>query len=134
MPIEKKTTTRRDMLKVGLGALPAITIGGSGPFLVPKVAVADGETPGTPGPKDNILGVVQLSGGNDGLNTVIPYGDDVYHRNRFALDYDQNAVLKIDDIAEQTGKSRAAIIHILPAVRGQLRTALGQASRYFSDA
>ena len=34
---------------------------------------------------DNILVIVQLSGGNDGLNTVIPFADDAYHRNRSLL-------------------------------------------------
>ena len=46
---------------------------------------------------DRILVVIQLSGGNDGLNTVIPYGDDAYHRSRFATRIDQQSVLKIDD-------------------------------------
>ncbi|HMO12923.1 MAG TPA: DUF1501 domain-containing protein [Pirellulaceae bacterium] len=46
---------------------------------------------------DRILVVIQLSGGNDGLNTVIPYGDDAYYRNRFTLAIDQPAVLKIND-------------------------------------
>ena len=31
---------------------------------------------------DNILVVVQMSGGNDGLNTVLPYTNDVYHKAR----------------------------------------------------
>lgn len=34
-----------------------------------------------PNGKDGkILVVVQLAGGNDGLSTVIPHGDDLYHR------------------------------------------------------
>jgi uncharacterized protein (DUF1501 family) len=36
-------------------------------------------------PEDRILVVVQLSGGNDGLNTIVPYGADAYHRARPAL-------------------------------------------------
>jgi uncharacterized protein (DUF1501 family) len=51
-----------------------------------------------PNGKDGkILVVVQLSGGNDGLNTVIPYADDVYHRARPVLGHDAKAVLKIND-------------------------------------
>src|SRR4051812_46812412 len=51
-----------------------------------------------PSGKDGkILVVVQLSGGNDGLNTVIPYGDDAYHRARPALGHDAKSVLKIDN-------------------------------------
>jgi uncharacterized protein (DUF1501 family) len=46
---------------------------------------------------ERILVVIQLSGGNDGLNTVIPYGDDAYHRSRFATRIAEQAVLKIDD-------------------------------------
>ncbi|MCB9845696.1 MAG: DUF1501 domain-containing protein [Phycisphaeraceae bacterium] len=33
-------------------------------------------------PQDKILVVVQLSGGNDGLNTVVPFGDPAYYRAR----------------------------------------------------
>jgi uncharacterized protein (DUF1501 family) len=32
--------------------------------------------------EDNILVIIQLSGGNDGLNTVVPYRDDAYYRLR----------------------------------------------------
>lgn len=44
-----------------------------------------------------ILVVVQLSGGNDGLNTVVPYADDAYHRARAALAIPRDRVLKIND-------------------------------------
>jgi uncharacterized protein (DUF1501 family) len=51
-----------------------------------------------PSGKDGkILVVLQLSGGNDGLNTVIPYADDLYHRARPSLGHDAKTVLKIDD-------------------------------------
>ncbi|MEE2907861.1 MAG: hypothetical protein VX527_08515, partial [Planctomycetota bacterium] len=33
-------------------------------------------------PQDRILVIVQLGGGNDGLNTVIPYGSDDYYKLR----------------------------------------------------
>jgi uncharacterized protein (DUF1501 family) len=33
-------------------------------------------------PEDRVLVVVQLGGGNDGLNTVVPYGDPAYFRAR----------------------------------------------------
>ena len=44
-----------------------------------------------------ILVVVQLSGGNDGLNTVVPYADDAYHRARAGLALTPREVLKIND-------------------------------------
>jgi uncharacterized protein (DUF1501 family) len=50
-----------------------------------------------PSGKDGkILVVLQLSGGNDGLNTVIPYADDVYHRLRSNIAHDPKTVLKLD--------------------------------------
>ncbi len=41
--------------------------------------------------------VVQLTGGNDGLNTVIPYRDDAYHRARPSLRIPPQQVLRLDD-------------------------------------
>ena len=35
--------------------------------------------------KDNVLVVLEMTGGNDGLNTVIPYADDLYHKARPTL-------------------------------------------------
>jgi uncharacterized protein (DUF1501 family) len=46
---------------------------------------------------EKVLVIVQLSGGNDGLNTVVPYADDDYHRNRSLLRIGAGQVLKIDD-------------------------------------
>lgn len=47
--------------------------------------------------KDNILVVLELSGGNDGLNTVIPYADDLYHKARPTLRQTKEAVIRLDD-------------------------------------
>lgn len=44
-----------------------------------------------------ILVVVQLSGGNDGLNTVIPYRNDIYYQNRPTLGIKAEEVLKVGD-------------------------------------
>jgi uncharacterized protein (DUF1501 family) len=50
----------------------------------------------TAGPGERILVVVQLSGGNDGLNTVIPFKDERYIKARPSLKFDENSVLTID--------------------------------------
>ncbi|HTU20747.1 MAG TPA: DUF1501 domain-containing protein [Gemmataceae bacterium] len=47
--------------------------------------------------KDTILVVIEMSGGNDGLNTVIPYGDDLYHKYRPTLGYQKDKVVRLND-------------------------------------
>src|SRR5262245_39416970 len=45
---------------------------------------------------ERILVVVQLSGGNDGLNTVIPYGDEIYRKKRPSLALGADNVIKLE--------------------------------------
>src|SRR5262245_29629171 len=49
------------------------------------------------GAKDTILVVVQLTGGNDGVNTVIPFKDPDYAKLRPTLKIGPDQVKKIDD-------------------------------------
>ncbi|MFZ2905141.1 MAG: DUF1501 domain-containing protein [Cyclobacteriaceae bacterium] len=44
-----------------------------------------------------ILVVIQLSGGNDGLNTVVPYGNDLYYQLRPQLALASDKILKASD-------------------------------------
>ena len=46
---------------------------------------------------DRILVVVQLTGGNDGINTVVPYADEGYARHRDVLRLPTKDLLRIDD-------------------------------------
>jgi uncharacterized protein (DUF1501 family) len=76
--------TRRDLLKA-LGAF-GIT---AGLPLSPAMAAAS---------KDKrILVVVEMSGANDGLNTLVPYTDDEYYRLRPRIGLRPDKVRKIDD-------------------------------------
>ena len=45
---------------------------------------------------DRILVVLELSGGNDGLNTVVPYGDDAYYRYRPKIGIRPDKLRKLD--------------------------------------
>jgi len=44
-----------------------------------------------------LLVLVELKGGNDGLNTVIPYADDEYHQLRPRLGIARDQVLQLDE-------------------------------------
>lgn len=48
-------------------------------------------------PGNKVLVVVQLSGGNDGLNTVIPYRNDIYYRSRPTLGIQREQALSLTD-------------------------------------
>lgn len=43
------------------------------------------------------LVIIQLSGGNDGLNTVIPYRNDLYYKERPTLGVQKNNIIKLND-------------------------------------
>src|SRR5262249_45380680 len=81
---------RRDLLRLGFGGL---TLGAAGsfessPFWAQAAAKTENE--------DRILVVVELSGGNDGLNTVVPYGDDAYYRARPRIGLKPERLRKLD--------------------------------------
>src|SRR5438445_6350455 len=86
------TLSRREFLKTA----SLVALGSSVPAFLSKTA-AQAPTAGLPGARDTILVVVQLTGGNDGLNTVIPYRDEQYRRLRPTLAQGQNQVRRIND-------------------------------------
>ena len=47
--------------------------------------------------KDPVVVVLQLTGGNDYMNTVIPYNDQNYYDSRTTLSVAQDDVLRVDD-------------------------------------
>jgi uncharacterized protein (DUF1501 family) len=83
---------RRGFLKSSLAASTLVSMGSSTVpgFLARSARAADVKS------NDRILVVVQLLGGNDGLNTVVPYGVDAYARARRVLRLPSNQVHKID--------------------------------------
>jgi uncharacterized protein (DUF1501 family) len=89
------STDRRLFLKQ-LGAAGIISLGASPPaFLARSALAADEEAKGTNAGR--VLVLVQMAGGNDGLNTVVPHGDAEYYKARPGIGIPKPAVLKIDD-------------------------------------
>ena len=85
--------TRRNFLKATLGASTMLSLASGAPNLLLRAATAGAARQDN---HDTVLVVVQLSGGNDGLNTVVPYADDEYARNRPTLRLQPKDVHKID--------------------------------------
>ncbi len=79
---------RRRFIARAAGALAAGSCTG---LALPGAALA------ASGSEERILVVLELSGGNDGLNTVIPYADDAYYRHRPTIGIKPADVIKIDD-------------------------------------
>jgi uncharacterized protein (DUF1501 family) len=80
-------------------ALSVAFLGGNASRVLAQVA---GASPALPPfahgvDPDNVLVVIQMGGGNDGLNTIVPWSDDAYHRVRPAIHVTEAQVLKLND-------------------------------------
>ncbi len=98
--------TRRQFLRTSaLGAAAAWTL----PVFLEKTffaldaAAANSLTQTVTGKDGPILVVLQMAGGNDGLNTVVPFGDDEYYRARPRLGLPPDKLVKINDYVGLNG-------------------------------
>jgi uncharacterized protein (DUF1501 family) len=66
-------------------------------FMTLDAMAADSAVQTATGKDSPILVVLQMAGGNDGLNTVVPYADDAYHKARPFIGIKPDQVLKIND-------------------------------------
>ncbi|QDV22571.1 DUF1501 domain-containing protein [Aureliella helgolandensis] len=94
-------TNRRTFLGqssvVTLGAMPALACRGASTAALPK-SNRDGK----------VLVVIQMSGGNDGINTVVPYSDEGYAKHRNTLRLPVDRLIKLDDSAALHPSMRSA--------------------------
>lgn len=114
-----KDITRRQLLLGAAYGSAVVTVGFGDPGLFGRVLYADGEGPF--GRDGRSLVLLELAGGNDGLNTVVPHGDDRYYRSRPVLAVKRRDVLRLDDrfglhpslvgFSRLHDAGRAAIVH-----------------------
>jgi uncharacterized protein (DUF1501 family) len=78
-----------------LGALSGITVVANFDHVLGR-ALADSPLPNLPGGDDRVLLLVNLQGGNDGLNCVVPHGNPLYYQQRPSLAIPRGDVLAID--------------------------------------
>ena len=84
-------STHRRFLRLRGGEFGLVAVGARAPLVWQRAAAAAEPKSGLP-----ILVVIELSGGNDGLNTVVPYADDLYAKARPTLRLAPKTVLKLD--------------------------------------
>ena len=86
---------RRDLLQKGMAGLSIAGLGGTA--LVPSLLGRAAEAAAVAAANGKILVILELSGGNDGLNTVVPYGDDAYYRHRPEIGIPKGELRVLDD-------------------------------------
>lgn len=84
-------TTRRSFLKTTIGTSAVVSLGAVAPRILLRACAADARPNA-----ESVLVVIQLSGGNDGLNTVAPFTETVYREARPTLAVRSQDALKID--------------------------------------
>ncbi|HEY7173151.1 MAG TPA: DUF1501 domain-containing protein [Vicinamibacterales bacterium] len=97
MPSQKLNESgisRRDMIRIGAGGLGFGLFGGIGP--VPYLFSKASHVAAAARDSGKILVVFEWFGGNDGLNTIVPYGDATYYKHRPTIGIKEKDVLKID--------------------------------------
>jgi len=83
--MERRDFIKRTALASGAFLIPS--------FLKPLEAMAMGDMTGY----KNLV-IIQLSGGNDGLNTIIPYGNDIYYQKRKTIAINKPDIITLNDM------------------------------------
>lgn len=98
--MKKKTVgqnkmNRRELLQKGMAGLGIAGL--SGTIMAPSLFSQAAQAAAVARANDKILVILELSGGNDGLNTVVPYGDDAYYRHRPNIGLPKDDLRILDD-------------------------------------
>jgi uncharacterized protein (DUF1501 family) len=88
-----KIIKRRDFIKYSALASTSVFI----PQFLGKLSATERNIPVAASESGRKLIIVQLSGGNDGLNTVIPFRNDLYYKLRPQISVAKEKVIKLDD-------------------------------------
>jgi uncharacterized protein (DUF1501 family) len=83
---------RRDFLRRSLQTSSLLAVAPAVPGFLAKTAFAAEVKK-----DETVLVVLEMGGGNDGLNTVIPYADDLYHKARPTLGRKKKDVIVVND-------------------------------------
>src|SRR5580693_259617 len=86
-------SNRRDLLRAGMFGVGV----GAACLPLPLFAQASAALAAQGKSEGKILVVLELSGGNDGLNTLVPYGDDAYYQRRPNIGIAKKQVRTIDN-------------------------------------
>ena len=86
---------RRELLRKGAASLGIAGL--TGTMLSPSLFSQAAHAAAAAMANNKILVILELSGGNDGLNTVVPYGDDAYYRHRPNIGLPKDDLRILDD-------------------------------------
>lgn len=87
--------SRRQFLDASLRTAPLVPLASSVPWFLARSLQA--QQPPEPARDGRVLVVIELNGGNDGINTIVPYKDEAYVRHRKTLRIPAAQVLKLND-------------------------------------